>query len=259
MGQIMAMSMMINSEDPLAKFESVTEAPWNQMRLTTNLNRNLNSGLFELVSFVETFKPTSGQTFTDGFRLNSLVISLKLLAPIRKTLIDDANRRLLANPLTAKQPMLSVDDALLTKMRVQISSNIIRQMNVTTLTATLNTVFNSSITVTLSEDIKALISTSSSPYSTTAISQHGEETITETGSIIRMINKTFTSKTISCANWKVSNMFPVSIVNSFVSPIATDISISATDPLVSFPGATLAPWNGTLFNAIGSFHAKSTD
>ena len=136
-----------------------------------------------------------------------------------------------------------MEDALLTKMRVQISSNTIRQLKVTTLTATMDTTFNSSITVTQSEDIKPLISTSSSPYSTTVISQHGEETIPDTGSNINVINKTFTSKTISWANWKISNMYPVSFLKSFVSPIATDISMSTTDPLFSFPGATLAPWN----------------
>jgi hypothetical protein len=65
-----------------------------------------------------------------------------------------------------------------------------------------------------------------------------------------MINKTFTSKTISWANSKVSNMYPVSIVKSVFSPLATNMSMSATDPLVSIPGATLAPWNGTLLHAI---------
>ena len=248
--QIMSMSIGINSEDPLARVASAIENPLIQKKLTTNLNSNLNLGLFELVSFVETLKPINNQTFTDGFLLHNRIIARKVFSPIRKTLIDDANRRLLANPLTAKLPPLPMDDILLTKMRVQVSSKMIGRLYVTTLTAFLDAPFNSSIILTLSEDTSALIS-SSSPYMTTINSQYGDEILTDTESI-RLINKTETSKTISWTNWKVSNMYPIFISKTVVSPIAINMSISATDPLVSFPGATLVPWNGTLLNELKS-------
>ena len=246
---IIPITISLTSNDPLAKMTSAVITPLKQQRggLASELLELLNLGTYRIARLVETFTKTSTSgTVTNLFLISSKIISNRILKPIRTAIINDANKRLSKKKATSKKT-IAMDDFNDLAIKFQVSSSITNStVNVTTLTATINSPFYTSLVITLSEDVNSAVNPSY-PYATSVVGVSGlSKKITNT-KWMRKINQTTTSKSMIWRDYKHSNLYPLFIIESVTTPTVMNLSLTLTDPLFSVPGASaLAPWNGTL-------------